>query len=292
MKRTRLFIGFLFLTMISCNQRNQEDSARIYDFTGDTVGSEEKARQIFYSMYLPNEMSRLFERVGANFEPSILNSPENFARYTDPVNIALNLGIYGVDLNYVRMFDQGAATAKYFGIIQILADKLGIPKSTFEDLLMDMDEYFQNKDSLSKVAGEIYTIADEYLKEHGNDAYAALIVTGGWIEALYIATKIFEENPGNMEIMDRIAEQKYSLNSLISLLSNYQSDIKIAEYILMLKQIRKAFSSFEIVYDTQNLSIDTTQKLINAAEYHSGISAGVVYEIALQISNIRTEITN
>ncbi len=117
-----------------------------------------------------------------------------------------------------------------------------------------------------------------------------MIVTGGWVEALYIATKIFEDNPGNVEIMDRIAEQKYSLNSLISLLSNYQSDIKIAEYILMLKQLRKVFSTFEIKYDVGEVEIDTVQKMINTQKYKSEISPGLVYEIALQISNVRSEI--
>ncbi len=132
----KLFLLILIFFVLSCKQGKELSNNQHYDFSEDSIANQNKVRQIFYSMYLPNEMSRLFERVGANYDPSILNSTENFARYTQTVDLALNLGIYGVDLNYVRMFDQGATMAKYFGIIQLMADKLGIPKSSFEKMML------------------------------------------------------------------------------------------------------------------------------------------------------------
>jgi hypothetical protein len=261
-------------------------------FVQESPDPEKKIRQIFYSMYLPDEMSRLFERVGANYNPSILNSPENFAKYTSSSDIALNLGIYGVDMSYSRMFEQTGATAKYFSSIQLLSEKLGIPRSYFEEIFEGMEEHFSDKDSLLKIAGKIFDTTDRYLKDHRFDAQAALIVAGGWVEALYIATRIYYDNPENIEIADRIAEQKYSLNSLISLLGNYQSDLKVAEYVLMLKRLRVTYEQFDFYYSTEDLQLDTITKTISATEYDSDVSPAMLSEISVIISDIRSDIVN
>jgi hypothetical protein len=243
-------------------------------------------------MYLPDEMSRLFERVGANYNPSILNSSENFAKYITSVDIALNLGIYGVDMSYSRMFEQTGATAKYLSSIQLLSEKLGIPHSYFEEIFQGMEEFFNDNDSLLIIAGRIFDTTDRYLKDNRFDAQAALVVAGGWIEALHIATRIYSDNPENIEIADRIAEQKYSLNSLISLLGNYQTDLKIAEYVLMLKRLRLTYEQFDIYYSAEDLNLDTVNKTISATEYISDVSPAMLYEISVIISEIRSDIVN
>jgi hypothetical protein len=115
---------------------------------------------------------------------------------------------------------------------------------------------------------------------------------GGWIEALYIASKIAESDPENMEIKDRIAEQKYSLNSLISLLSNYQEDLHIAEDLLMLKQLKKSFDKFEIYYNQGGFKVDTVNKLISTTEYVVDVSPEIISEIGAIISEIRMGIVN
>lgn len=254
------------------------------------VMSNGKVRKIFYNMYLPAEMTRVFENTGANYIPSILNSADNFSRYQDDYKIAVNLGIYGVDMGYTRLFEQHASMAKYFSTIQIMSEKLGIPKDQHKDLMEQLEKAYTNKDSLSVLASEIYERTDAFLKENGHDSYAALIVFGGWIEALYISSKIYEHKPGNLEILDRIAEQKYSLNSLISLLSNFQESIKISECILMLKQLKASFDRFEIYYDQEDLQLDTINKLISSNDYQSSMSPQIAAEINTIVSEIRMDL--
>jgi hypothetical protein len=131
-----------------------------------------------------------------------------------------------------------------------------------------------------------------FLKGNGNDSYAALIVFGGWVEALYIASKILESDPENIEILDRIAEQKYSLNSLISLLSNFQESIKVSECILRLKKLKSSFEKFEIYYEKENLQLDTVNKLISASDYESSMSPKIALEINTLVTEIRQELIN
>ncbi len=287
-----LIILLLLPSFPGCkNSSTQKENVPIA-LEDETSEPKIKVRQIFYNMSLPTEMSRIFERAGANYNPAFLNSADNISRYSNPNQMALNLGLYGVDLSYTRIFGQTASTAKYFSTIQLLIEKLGIPKSYYQDIINALDKYHDDKDSLTKLTGDIYERSEKFLKDNEKDSYAALIVMGGWIEALYIACKITESDSENMEIMDRIAEQKYSLNSLISLLNNYQDDLNITEYILMLKQLKKSFDKFEIFYSQDSFTFDTVNGLISASEYEIDISPAIISEIGSLITKIRMRIVN
>jgi hypothetical protein len=72
-------------------------------------------------MTLPVEMAGLFDHVGADFYPEFLNPPDQFGKYTKPVKIALNLGVYGVDLSYVKMFGQHQRSVACLNAIHRLA---------------------------------------------------------------------------------------------------------------------------------------------------------------------------
>jgi hypothetical protein len=285
-----LCILVIFFT--ACNKNKQRKEVIPLAIEDVSSPPERKVRQIFYNMYLPTEMSRIFERSGANYNPSILNSSDNISRYESPNFIALNLGIYGVDMSYAKLFDQAATTARYFSSIQLMSEKLGIPDHYFKDILQAFEKFRDDKDSLTRLAGEIYERTDKYLNENKKESYAALIITGGWIEALYIACRIYQSDPDNMDIVDRIGEQKYSLNTLISLLNNYQDDLFITEKILMLKQLKMSYDKIEIFYNEQSFKVDTVNDLISASDYVIEITPEIVTEIAAIIDDIRSRIVS
>ncbi len=286
------FLSFSLLVINSCKDQEDRQKESITGAITEDYNEPQRVREIFYNMYMPEEMSRIFHKAGANFDPEIINSPDRFSRYRKPHEVAIALGVYGVDLHYARIFDQKMMTARYFTVVEILSEKMGIPRDYYEDIFEKLDEDFPDQDSLSRLASKIYERTDKYLKENNRDSHAALIVMGGWVEALYIACNILESNPYNMEIMDRIAEQKYSLNSLIYLLSNYQEDIRITEYILMLKRLRKAYARYEIYYDEKDFNLDTAQKKITATEYESEFNDENVNEITRVIEEIRENLVD
>jgi len=290
--KTGILFFIVVLAFAGCKTSKDPAVSNPMVIQDDTTAAAGKVRMIFYNMYLPTEMSRLFEKAGANYTPKFLNSADFISRYDDKPKIALNIGVYGVDLSYCRIFGQNATSAKYFSSIQLLYEKLGIPDNYYNDLLKALEKYYSDKDSLAKLASEVYDRADRYLRENNDDAYAAMIVTGGWVEALYLASKIAEDNPENIEITERIAGQKYSLNSLISLLSNYQEDVVITEYILMLKTLKKSFDKFDIYYNQKSFELDTINKRISSSEYQINISPEVLKEINEIVSEIRSVIVN
>ena len=247
-----------------------------------------ESRSISYKMTLPVEMAGLFDHVGADFYPEFLNPADQFGKYNMPVKIALNLGVFGVDLSYVKMFGQPARSVAYLNAIHRLAGEMGIPKELYGDVLENMEMFVSNKDSLSQVTMQIYATTDEFLREDGQEGAASLVAMGGWIESMYIATRIWEMDRENLSLQDKIAEQKYSLNSLIALMNNYQSDLDLAEYLLMLKNLRRSYEKFQLFYKEGDVEVDTSNKTISAGRYYINITGEQMEEISGKIENLRT----
>jgi len=264
------------------------------DFTSEMLGILDsiptETKEIFYQMSLPVEMARMFEQVGANYFPEILNSTDQLSRYDTTLKIALNLGVFGVDLSYIKIFDRQLETVNYFTAIQSLSDDIGIPRNLYSDVLLNLEKYVSNKDSLARVSAIIYHLTDQYLKEKGEKSSAAMIMMGGWIEGMYIATQIYERDQGNIKLLEKIAEQKYSLNSLISLMNNYRGDKEMTEYLLMLKNLRRSFDKFNIYYKMDDVSVDTVQKVISADKYYIDVKPETILEISSKIASLRGKI--
>jgi hypothetical protein len=202
----------------------------------------------------------------------------------------MNLGVFGVDLSYVKLFNRQQDAVNYFAAIQKLSDDLGIPKELYADVLINLEKYVSNKDSLARIAAKIYRSTDNYLLEKGEKSSAAMIMMGGWAEGMYIATQIYERDQGNIKLLEKIAEQKYSLNSLISLMNNYHGNEEMTEYLLMLKNLRRSFDKFQIYFMMDDVNVDTINKIISASKYYIDVKPENVLEISSKIANLRNKI--
>lgn len=288
----RIFLISLCLTLIvsGCGQekKTKKEPEKSIDLAEFKETSNFEPRTISYEITLPVEMAGLFDHVGANFYPEFLNPADHFGKYEKPVKIALNLGIYGVDLSYVKMFGQHQRTATYLNAIHHLAEDMGIPRDIYGSVLENMEFFVTNRDSLSRVTMKLYAATDKFLKEDGQEGAASLVAMGGWIETMYIATRILEMDLENLALQDKIAEQKYSLNSLITLMNNYNSDLELVEYLLMLKNLRRTYDKFQLYYRQDDVEVDTASKTISASSYYVNITPDQLREISDKIENLRS----
>jgi len=113
---------------------------------------------------------------------------------------------------------------------------------------------------------------------------------GGWVEGMYISTQIFERDQGNIKLLEKIAEQKYSLNSLISLMNNYHGNEEMTEYLLMLKNLRRSFNKFQIYYIADDVDVDTINKIISASKYYIDVKPEQILEISTKLASLREKI--
>jgi hypothetical protein len=281
----------LLACILSCckGTRNGSDQQADQDIEA-TVDSTIRSIAISYQMLLPGEMSSIFEKAGATYNPDILNDISHAEKYNTSSKAALNLGIYGVDLGYTRMFNQHQVAIKYFNTIHNLAGQLGIPEEYFVHAARYFERKISDQDSLEYISNEIYSLTHEFLKKNDRPETASLIILGGWIEALHICSEISKDNNNNQAIIERIASQKYSLNTMISMMSNYRNDPEVASYIMKLKSLKKSFDKVSIMFEAGNMEMDTIRKIIQSEKYKVEVSPDVLKEITDLIENFRNEI--
>jgi len=242
-------IVFLTLLTFSCRRNNN-----ISDIGIDSINLDEPVPMeymydttgvgipIFYNMYLSVELSSLFMSSGAVFEQSLLNPYNNVNNYVTSSKKAFNLGVFAVDLSYSKVFEQLDLAANYFNAMQRMAEELGIPAVYFETTADRFEKNINNKDSLIKIANEVYMATDNYLKENERYGTAAQVIIGGWIEAVYIACDL-ANSTRDIAVIDRLAEQKFSLENLTKMLANYREDDMIEKYIGELSSLQPAFNA-------------------------------------------------
>ena len=286
-----LFVAIPLFT-IQCKSHKDKEVKADSTMVDQSPDTSNKAIAIFYQMLLPSEMSQLFEKAGAIYSPTILNSLEKMPQYTTNAKAALNLGIYGVDLGYVEMFNQAQMSVKYFTAIHDLATKIGIPDEYFADGISYFQRKMTNRDTISSIANRIYDSTHEYLKKNERPESASLIILGGWVEALYISSMILQEDKNNKEIITRIAGQKYSLNSMINFLSNYSKDATVSKYMMQLRILKKAYDKVNIMFDHNSMAMDTVKKMIHSDTYKVDVTNDSLDEITKLIKSIRTEMVN
>ncbi len=165
-----------------------------------------QAKQVFYSLPSPIETAMLMKRAGAKYDENLLNKINNIPNYTTTLNKAMNLGIYGADLSFVSMFNQSQACVKYLAATKTLADDLGILHAVDKSYINRMENNINNRDSLMCIISETFMNSNSFLKENKRPELAAIILAGGWLEGLYLATEITKNTEDKTELKTRIVD--------------------------------------------------------------------------------------
>ena len=289
MKMNRLLIhcctALCVLGIVGCHNANNSKSVDIDGFENEKPLPKNLKDEdvIFYNIFTPSDMSNLISGYSSFYKTGLVNGLSNTSKYTQSTSRALNIGVYGADLNYLWVFDQNQQSRQYVAAIQKLADQLGIPSNYIAQIAEKGETYSNEIDSLKSIARSAYKDLTGYLNECGRGNSAALVLLGGWIESLYIAINMYSQPDAKM--ISRIATQKFSLNIIINLLQNQQNDIDVASYLVMLRKLRKDFDEFVIKVPQGCMKIDTVNKRIIIHDN------GELHFDAEQIKGIR-QITN
>lgn len=228
--------AIIAVSFSSCNNNGKEEALSSAD-SAALMESKQKAQKVFFAIPSPLEMANMIKQSGASFNKSLLNPVSNASKYSNTISQAVNLGIYSADLSYCSSFDQTQDAMQYMSTSKKLADALGVTAALSENTLARLEKNVNNKDSLLDLVSESYAATDAFLKENDRASTTALIVAGGWVEAIYISTKLASSAKANSAIISRIGEQKDILKNLISLIESYSGDKNLEGILADLKSI-------------------------------------------------------
>ena len=247
----------------------------------------EAVKQIFYTIPSPMEMAALIRKSGADFDSSILNPTEKSEEYTSVTKQALNLGVYGADLSYASMFDQQQQSILYLSAARSLAKKLNVEDAIDNNIIERVNENRNNRDSLLTIVSDAYWSLNGYLKEGDREEVSALVIVGGWVEGLYLATS--HVTADNQALSDRIAEQKYSLKDLLALVSSYERAEELAGVKQDLTEIQALFDQVEINKSKTETSKDENGTMVIGGASTTTVSDATMESIKAKIQEVRNQ---
>jgi hypothetical protein len=250
-----------------------------------------KAKQVFYSLPSPIETAMLIKRSGVGYNENLLNPLENQSKYVSSYKLAMNLGVYSANISYASIFNQNQTSIKYMAAAKKLAESIGILDAIDQETIERLENNINNRDSLMDIISETFMNSDSFLKENGRPETASLLIAGGWIEGLYLATQHAALSPENEEIVDRITDQKISLQSLIKLLGSYKENKNVANALESLVKINKIYENFTMVTtDVKSVTDDAERKTLLQAKSDVYHDRKHIKELTTVVDSIRTRI--
>jgi len=286
---TALTLGMMVL--FSCGTGNQTTDQPAVEANMDSLqmARMEELQKIFFSIPAPMEMASLIKGMGYSYDGSMLNPIEGATRYTGEVSQAVNLGIYGADLSYASMFEQKQESMNYLAAAQRMAREMGVDGALNDEVIERLQANQDSRDSLLKIVSEAYSDLNGYLKENNRIEVSALVVAGGWLEALYLSTRHAEND--NPELNKRIAEQKYSLTNLINYFNEFGEHEKLAGMKADLLTLQALFDKVTIEAGTTELKKESDGMVVIGNQSKVNMTPETLKEIATKVAEIRTKYT-
>lgn len=232
--------GTIAFMLVSCGGAKQEEvDASEEDAATAGVDSQKiSAQNVFNTIPSRATILELTKQANSEYNIQYLNNTEDVSKYSLESSRALNLGVYGADLNVASIYDQTQESMLYFKCVSIIAKSIGVSNSFDENMGDRMTANQSNRDSTLSIITQAFKSADETLRKNGRPGTSSLLVAGAWIEGLYVACQTAKETK-NEPIVKEIFNQNESLTNLIELVE-VSKVTEEASYVLSdLKNLKK-----------------------------------------------------
>jgi len=243
----------------SCGQKDSKTNetkdmeSAILDSSGIRLAFE----NTIFSIPSPQQTSIILKSNNIELNRELPNDPANAERYFSTLKLALNIGIYGVDMGYLNMYRQTDEVSEYYSAIIKLANQLEIIDALDKDMLERVKNNTENNDSILNILVDSYSRIDTYLRENNRELAGLLILTGGWIESVYLATQKMIDDP-KPDLIEHIEYQKYPLEKIIKLLSPYYNQNgDLTLLVDELTDLAYEFDCIDVEFSTDSIINDT-----------------------------------
>ena len=251
------------LILWSCGgSSNKEENSK--DFEAAEESLKDQIQDVVYNIPSPSEIPYLLEATGAEFNQSLINDRKKADSYaTKSDKAALNLGVYAADIGYLSSYEKTQEAIDYLNTAKTLADGLGVVGSFDVDVLKQFESNIANKDSLAALLNRTVQKTDSYLKDDSRNKLAALIVTGSFVEGLYISTGLIKSYPKNLladdqrnlvltPLMRVILQQSESVDELLKMLGTVEANETVTGIITDLTSLQASYRALNIEEQIRN----------------------------------------
>ncbi len=272
MNRKNFVVSLLCVAVIlalqSCGSSSGDQNKNSDEFKEAEESLKDQISEVVYNIPSPSEIPYLLQATGADFNQSLVNPRSKVDQYASRNDeAALNLGVYAADIGYLSSYDKSQEAIDYLGACKKLAENLGVIGSFDVQVLQRFEANISNKDSLAILLNETINKTESFLKDDSRNKLAALVLTGSFIESLYISTGIVKSYPKNMlptdqrnlvltPVMRVVLEQKKSVSELLKMLSTVDQSDPITGLVADLKSLEADYTALNIEEQIKNNRAD------------------------------------
>lgn len=287
------FAVALTVFICSCGSNSKKVAAEIEAEAFEEAENQliEEIDKVVHDMPPPSEVPYLLQATGSDFNADLINSLDNVAKYENSSDkAAMNLGAFATDIGYLSSYDQVQDALKYMEACQKLADQIGIASAFELELMERFEKNLGNRDSLANLINYAMDVAEEKLEATDRLQTIALVLSGSYIEGLYLSVMVIDTYPDDLlpeasrnlilePLVKIIIDQKEPLNDVVRLLKDLKSDETIAEVVA-------EFDILRVLYQEDLAEID---KKIAEGDPNFTLNKDMLVDIISEVKRIRSE---
>lgn len=257
----------LTLSLWSCGpKKEKEDNNDEFKQAEESLNDEIK--DVVYNIPSPSEIPYMLQATGAEFNQSLLSDRTKADQYlTRNDKAALNLGVYASDIGYLVSYDKTQDAINYMNSAKKLADNLGVLGSFDAELLKRFEKNISAKDSLAHMVDQAIHETEKYMKNDNRSKPAALMLTGSFIEGLYISTGLIKSYPKNIlkdddrnliltPLIRVVIQQRESVDELIKMLGTVEQSEPVTSLLSDLNSLQANYKAMNIEEHLKNNRAD------------------------------------
>jgi hypothetical protein len=210
------------------------------------IGGEPAAVSALYQMPTPNELFGLVRQLAGDGHKRMLAPASQAGSFASLRGRAVNFGVYATDLVYASSFKLNVEVARYYLASKKLAEGLGLSNAFTDADFVRLESNLTRGDSLEFISNEAYQKAYERMQREDMGPVLCLVLAGGWMETMHLVIKQIEAFGKSEALMARVAEQKATLEHLISLMEVHRADADVAAVQAQLIGIREIYDQLNV----------------------------------------------
>lgn len=201
---------------------------------------------VLNSMPDPIEMVDLIKSIGVEYDNTILNKAANTEKYNAEYKMALNVGVYSVDLGYANLHNKTQDAINFLDATKKMTEGLKVSQYFDFEAIKKITQEKRDLNELLLVTGQGLEKMRQGLEDEKRSETVTLVVIGGWLESIYIASQVAEK-ADKQELKEKIADQKAVITSLIKMVEPNKSSSKhLEELYTDLKKIEEAYQNITV----------------------------------------------
>lgn len=295
MKLLNSLLVIFSVLLLSCGSSNSDSKIDINMLLEESNNnsnveiSAESMNAIIESIPSPVEIAMIIKNAGTGFDESLINSQDNARFCNSDKSKALNIGIYSGDLGYINMYEKSFLTVNYLGTVKKLADDISIGQFFDFELIRRLASNNDKMDSLIYLSTVNFNKMDAFLRSQKRTNMSILMVTGTWMEGLYIATQNYQ-TAKSPQIMEWIGNQKVIIDQLMLGLTAFKNDAYFQHLVADLSNLKSVYDGITITYEyhqPESVEVDGRLVIIDKSTSKVNITSDQVNQICDLVKQIR-----